>query len=88
MIRSKSIEHQLRNGRLDAKTRDSLFRGRIEHGANVARFVSKAILQTVKDVFPIDHEVRHNQLDLGRIRLPSKSTVTCCLPIFQNVSCA
>lgn len=69
MIRSKSIEHELRNGRLDAKTRDSLFRRRIEHGANVAPFVSKAILQTVKDVFPIDHEDLHNQLDLGRIRL-------------------
>lgn len=69
MIRSKSIEHELRNGRLDAKTRDSLFRRRIEHGANVAPFVSRAILQTVKDVFPIDHEDLHNQLDLGRIRL-------------------
>jgi len=69
MIQSKTIEHQLRNGRLDAKTRDSLFRRRIEHGANVAPFVSNAILQTVKEVFPIDHEDLHNQLDLGRIRL-------------------
>jgi hypothetical protein len=69
MLRSKVIEDQLRNERLDAKTRDSLFRRRIEHGAKVAPFVSTAILQTVKEVFPVDHEDVQNQLDLGRIRL-------------------
>ena len=34
MIRSKSVEGRLRDGRFDAKTRDSLFRRRIEQGAN------------------------------------------------------
>lgn len=97
MIRSKSVEHQLRNGRLDAKTRDSLFRRRIEHGANVAPFVSRAILETVKDVFPIDHEDLHNQLDLGRIRLlvvaahepPGKSLEECQkLPVVLTLDAA
>lgn len=85
MIRSKSVEHQLRNGRLDAKTRDSLFRRKIEQGAKVAPFVSKAILETVKHVFPIDHDDLNNQLELGRIRLlvidatepPGKSLEDC-----------
>jgi len=69
MIRSKSVEDRLRDGRLDAKTRDSLFRRRIEQGANCAPFVSQAILQTVKEVFPLDPEDLSNQLELGRIRL-------------------
>jgi hypothetical protein len=69
MIRSKSVEKQLCNARLDAKTRDSLFRRRIEQGANCAPFVSQAILNTVKDVFPVDHQDLFNQLELGRIKL-------------------
>jgi hypothetical protein len=69
MIRSKSVEDRLRDGRLDAKTRDSLFRRKIEQGANCAPFVSKAILQTVKEVFPLDADDLANQLELGRIRL-------------------
>jgi hypothetical protein len=69
MIRSKSIEDRLRDGRLDAKTRDSLFRRKIEQGANCPPFVSKAILQAVKEVFPLDAEDLANQLELGRIRM-------------------
>lgn len=69
MIRSKSAEKQLCNSRLDAKTRDSLFRRRIEQGANCAPFVSQAILNTVKDVFPVDHQDLYNQLELGRVKL-------------------
>lgn len=69
MIRSKSVEDRLRDGRLDAKTRDSLFRREIEQGANCAPFVSKAILQTVKEVFPLDAEDLTSQLELGRIRM-------------------
>lgn len=69
MIRSKTIEDHFRNGRFDAKTRESLFRRRIEQGANCAPFVSQAILHTVKDVFALDHEDRGSQLDLGRIKL-------------------
>ena len=69
MIRSKSVEDRLRNGRLDAKTRDSLFRRKIEQGANCAPFVSKVILQAVKEVFPLDPEDLTNQLELGRIRM-------------------
>lgn len=69
MIRSKEIENRLRQGRLAAKTRDSLFRRKIEQGANCAPFVSKAILQTVKEVFPIDPEDEAAQLGLGRLKL-------------------
>jgi hypothetical protein len=69
MIRTKSIEDQLRRGRLDAKTLDSMFRRRIEEGANCSPFVSKAILAAVKEVFPIDPEEADHQLGLGQIQL-------------------
>src|SRR4030065_2265920 len=69
MLRSKEIEDRLRNGRLNAKTRDSLFRRKIEQGANCAPFVSQAILQTVKEVFPIAPEDQAAQLGLGRLKL-------------------
>jgi hypothetical protein len=69
MIRTKSIEDNLRQGRLDAKTLDSMFRRRIEEGANCAPFVSEAILATVKEVFPIGPDVADHQLGLGQIQL-------------------
>ncbi len=69
MIRSKEIDDRFRKGRLDAKTRESQFRRRIEKGANCPPFVSRAILQTVKEVFPVDPEDQLGQLDLGRLRL-------------------
>jgi hypothetical protein len=47
MIRSKSIEDRLREGRLDSKSRDSTFLTRVEEGANCPPFVSKAILPIV-----------------------------------------
>jgi hypothetical protein len=68
MIRTKSIEDQLRQGRLDAKTLDSLFRRRIEEGANCSPFVSKAILAAAKEIFPIGPDDDH-QLGLGQIQL-------------------
>jgi len=69
MIRTKLIEDQLRRGRLDSKTLDSMFRRRIEEGANCSPFVSQAILATVKEVFAIGPEDVDNQLGLGQIRL-------------------
>ena len=69
MIRTKSIEDQLRTGRLDAKTLDSMFRRRIEEGANCSPFVSKAILAAVKDVYPIGPDEPDHQLGLGQIQL-------------------
>jgi hypothetical protein len=69
MLLNKEIEDRLRKGRLDAKTRDSLFRRRIEQGANCAPFVSQAILNTVKEVFPLDGDDPASQLDLGRVKL-------------------
>jgi hypothetical protein len=69
MIRTKSIEDQLRQGRLDAKTLDSMFRRRIEEGANCSPFVSKAILAAVKDVYPIGPDEADHQLGLGQIQL-------------------
>ncbi len=69
MIRTKSIEDQLRHGRLNAKTLHSMFRRRIEEGANCSPFVSEAILGAVKEVFPIGRDEPDNQLGLGQIQL-------------------
>lgn len=69
MIRNKLVEDQSRRQRLDAKSLDSLFRRRIEAGANCAPFVSGAILQTVKDVFPVSPDDAGNVVGLGRIKL-------------------
>ncbi len=69
MIRTKLVEEKLRQQRLDVKSLDNLFRRRIEHGANCSPFVSGAILQTVKDVFPVTPEDTDNALGLGQIRL-------------------
>jgi hypothetical protein len=69
MIRTKVLEENLREGRLDAKTLDSLFRRRIEEGANCSPFVSLAILNTVKEVFAIGPQLPDHQLGLGKVRL-------------------
>jgi hypothetical protein len=69
MIRSKEIDDRFRKARLDAKTRESQFRRKIEKGANCPPFVSRAILQTVKEIFPVDPEDQLGQLGLGRLRL-------------------
>jgi Protein of unknown function (DUF1670) len=69
MIRTKLVEEKLRHQRLDAKSLDNLFRRRIEQGANCSPFVSGAILQTVKDVFPLSAEDTNNTLGLGQIKL-------------------
>jgi hypothetical protein len=69
MLRTRTIEDQLRKGRLEAKTLDSMFRRRIEEGANCAPFVSQAILKTVKELYPLDHDDLQRQLDVGQIKL-------------------
>jgi hypothetical protein len=69
MLRSQSIEAQLRQGRLDAKTLDSAFRRRIEEGANCAPFVSQAILDIVKEIFGLVPDDPTHQLGLGQIKL-------------------
>jgi hypothetical protein len=69
MIRSSPLEQQMRQQRLGAKTLDNLFRRRIEAGANCAPFVSQAILQTVKEVYPVDPHATDSQLGLGQIKL-------------------
>lgn len=69
MIRTKVIEEKLREGRLDAKTLDSMFRRRIEEGSNCSPFVSQAILNTVKEIFAIGPQDADHQLGLGRIKL-------------------
>ncbi len=67
MIRTKEIEERFRQQRLDAKTLDNLFRRRIEQGANCPPFVSAAILQIVKEVFPFPAD--DPQTDHGRLKL-------------------
>jgi hypothetical protein len=69
MIRSKVLEDHLRQGRVDAKTLDSMFCRRIEEGANCSPFVSQAILKTVKEIFSIGPEEADCQLGLGQIKL-------------------
>ena len=69
MIRTTALETRQRQERLDAKTLDNLFRRRIEEGAKCSPFVSAAILQTVKEVFPLHPEDFGTQLDLGQIKL-------------------
>ena len=69
MIRSQALEERMRQQRADAKTLDNLFRRRIEAGANCAPFVSQAILQTAKEVFPLDPQDSENQLGLGQLML-------------------
>jgi hypothetical protein len=69
MIRTKLVEEKLRKGRLDAKSLDNLFRRRIEEGANCPPFVSSAILEAAKEVFPISPEDVDNLLGLGQLKL-------------------
>jgi hypothetical protein len=69
MIRTTALEARQRQERLDAKTLDNLFRRRIEEGAKCSPFVSAAILQIVKEVFPLQPEDLDNQLDLGQVKL-------------------
>jgi hypothetical protein len=69
MIRTTALEARQRQERLDAKTLDNLFRRRIEAGANCSPFVSAAILQIVKEVFPLHPDDLGKQLDLGQIKL-------------------
>jgi hypothetical protein len=69
MIRSSSLEDKMRRQRADAKTLDNLFRRRIEVGAKCPPFVSHAILQTAKEVFPLDPQQVDSQLGLGQIKL-------------------
>jgi DNA-binding NarL/FixJ family response regulator len=69
MMRTKLLDEKLRQQRLDAKSLDNLFRRQIEQGANCSPFVSAAILQTVKDVFPVSPEDADNPLRLGQIKL-------------------
>ena len=69
MIRSTALETRRRHERLDAKTLDNLFRRRIEEGAKCSPFVSAAILQIVKDVFPLQPDDLGKQLDIGQIKL-------------------
>src|SRR6516164_5191832 len=69
MIRTTAFEARQRQGRLDAKTLDNLFRRRIEEGAKCSPFVSQAILQIVKEVFPLHPEDLGKELDLGQVKL-------------------
>jgi Protein of unknown function (DUF1670) len=69
MIRTTALEGRQRQHRLDAKTLDNLFRRRIEEGAKCSPFVSQAILQIVKEVFPLHPEDLGKELDIGQVKL-------------------
>src|SRR5437016_1855227 len=69
MMRTKFLEEKFRQGRLDAKTLDSLFRRRIEQGANCSPFVSQAILTIVKELYTLDPDDGDRSLGLGQLRL-------------------
>src|SRR5258708_39991275 len=91
MIRTKLVEEKLRQQRLHAKSLDNLFRRRIEQGANCSPFVSGAILQTVKDVFPVSPQDSNNTLGLGQINLrgeaESLAPITRATPV-QRHACS
>jgi hypothetical protein len=69
MLRTQFLEAQLRQGRLDAKTLDSMFRRRLEEGANCSPFVSLAILGIAKELFGLNPDDGDDQLGLGQIKL-------------------
>jgi len=69
MIRTTAFEARQRQERHDAKTLDNQFRRRIEEGAKCSPFVSAAILQIVKEVFPLHPEDLGKELDLGQVKL-------------------
>ena len=69
MIRTTAFDARQRQERLDAKTLDNLFRRRIEEGAKCSPFVSQAILQIVKEVFPLHPEDLGKEFDLGQVKL-------------------
>lgn len=69
MIRTTAFEARQRHERLNAKTLDNMFRRRIEEGAKCSPFVSQAILQIVKEVFPLQAEDLGKQLDVGQVKL-------------------
>src|SRR5262249_35829991 len=69
MMRNQMIEDQLRQGRLDAKTLDSMFRRGIEEGAASSPSFSQPALAPVKEVFAIGPEEPDHHLGLARIRL-------------------
>jgi hypothetical protein len=69
MIRTTALDNRQRRERLDAKTLDNLFRRRIEEGAKCSPFVSQAILQIVKEVYPLNPDDLGKELDLGQVKL-------------------
>jgi hypothetical protein len=69
MIRTTAFDARQRRERLDAKTLDNFFRRRIEEGAKCSPFVSQAILQIVKEVFPLNPDDLGKELDLGQVKL-------------------
>jgi hypothetical protein len=69
MLKTPFLEAELRQGRLDAKTLDSMFRRRIEEGANCSPFVSQAILAIAKELFGLSPNEADHQLGLGQIKL-------------------
>ncbi len=48
MLKMTQFENERQNDRLKAKTLDSMFRRRVENGANCSPFVSEAILKQAK----------------------------------------
>ena len=69
MMRTKLVNEQQRQQRSDAKCLDTLFRRRMEQGANCAPFVSAAILDTVKEVYPLTPDDADCALGHGAIVL-------------------
>ena len=69
MIKNSKCEQQFKEERLKAKTLDSMFRRRIENGANCAPFVSKAILQHAKDIYDLQGDTATSNHGVGQIKM-------------------
>lgn len=68
MIKNSQCERQDQQSRLKAKTLDSMFRRRVETGANCPPFVSEAILRQAKDVYDLHGENTMRNHGIGQVK--------------------
>jgi len=68
MIKTTQFENERQKNRIKAKTLDSMFRRRVENGANCSPFVSEAILKQAKEVYDLHGENTSQKHGLGQIK--------------------
>jgi len=68
MINNYQYQMQHQENRVKAKTLDSMFRRRVENGANCSPFVSEAILTQVKEVYDLNGEDSRSRHGVGQVK--------------------